>query len=631
MSVTPCLVGRWTEENNSIVRQWKEYEKRRRPLQDVGKHCYAEFLKLQQKIQGLPATTEQLKPEIAASYNTLILSLSYSKPEETQHHLTNSLIRALEAVGAQVSKTELGTLLQAVLKTFGGTVYQPYIHKLLLVQWAIWLSECQFDGILHLLQQINPKNKITPSGDLLAEIRNLTFSIQEDVSLLVAMAAKDLKDLLHICTFVSKGVEQMRKENYAEALLAFQEAATLSSPRALLAHIHTLTGLCFTKLGRPQSALQCYRKALEVDFSCQRALYQSSLVYRQLGNSHAEIEALHLLHSAVLLRTERDSSSTPATLISTDMLLGSEQMAFISQVPSPVLILHTLAHRCLLNDRNSESAEFYLDLLASLQSPESRPHVPTIDVLPFPRIPVVYLEAAFAVLKAKRFWDSIAICGEVIAKTVDLVPERLLFEPHHWSAGPTELAAVGVESEAVEEKLDCVLWSGAAYFLQGHAYLQLKDTKEALTSFTRAINQLVKVCVKQKCWTVGNLGQTEDSDNKMATLGALKGQTLAGRGVCFVERGQLKEALRDFQLSLQASSGCRSTEMWLVETLWRLDRKKEAAAMWQQSYNSTDSPTLIELPLYLQTWQEDATNLDHSNLNEKMVKFIHNCGDITMT
>ncbi|XP_036454505.1 Fanconi anemia group G protein [Colossoma macropomum] len=630
MSVTPCLVDRWAEENNNIVRKWKEYENRRQPLQDVRKHCYAECLKLQQKIQGLPATTEQLKLEITTSYNTLILSLSYSKPKETQHHLTNSLVRALEAVGAQVSKTDLDTLLQAVLKTFGGTVYQPCIHKLLLIQWAIWLSEGQFESILHLIQQINPKKKITPSGDLLAEIQNLTFSIQEDPFLLVAMAAKDLKDLLHICTFVSKGVEQMRKENYTEALVAFQEAATLSSPRALLAHIHTLTGLCFTKLGQPQSALQCYRKALEVDFSYQRPLYQSSLVYRQLGNSHAEIEALHLLHSAVLLHTERDSSSTPAALISPDMLLGSEQMAFISQVPSPVLILHTLAHRCVLSDRNSEGAEFYLDLLASLQS-DSRLHVPMSDALPVPRIPVIYLEAAFAVLKAKRFWDAIAICEEVIAKTADLIPERLLLEPHHHSAGPTELAAVGVESEAVEEKLDCVLWSGAAYFLQGHAYLQLKDTKEALTSFTRAINQLVKVCVKQKYWTVNNLGQTGDSDNKVATLEALKGQTLAGRGMCFVERGQLKEALRDFQLSLQASSGCRNTEMWLVETLWRLDRKKEAAAMWKQNYNSTDSPTPVDLPLYLQTWQENATHLDHSNLNEKMEKFIHSCGDITMT
>lgn len=109
--------------------------------------------------------------------------------------------------------------------------------------------------------------------------------------------------------------------------------------------------------------------------------------------------------------------------------------------------------------------------------------VPTSDGLPLPRIPVIYLEAAFAMLKARRSRDALAICDEVIANTVDLVPERLQLEPpasHLQLDEPAEM-----ESDAPKEKLDCVLWSGAAYFLQGHAYLQLKDTKEALTSFTR--------------------------------------------------------------------------------------------------------------------------------------------------
>lgn len=44
-------------------------------------------------------------------------------------------------------------------------------------------------------------------------------------------------------------------------------------------------------------ALQCYRKALETDSRCVCALYQSMLIYRQLGNTQAEIQALHLLHS----------------------------------------------------------------------------------------------------------------------------------------------------------------------------------------------------------------------------------------------------------------------------------------------------------------------------------------------
>lgn len=44
-------------------------------------------------------------------------------------------------------------------------------------------------------------------------------------------------------------------------------------------------------------ALQCYKKALETDYSCVCALYQSVLIYRQLGNTQAEIQALCLLYS----------------------------------------------------------------------------------------------------------------------------------------------------------------------------------------------------------------------------------------------------------------------------------------------------------------------------------------------
>ena len=55
--------------------------------------------------------------------------------------------------------------------------------------------------------------------------------------------------------------------------------------------------LHFVKQGRLQLAMQSYRKALETDSHCVCALYQSTLIYRQLGNTKAEIQALQLLHS----------------------------------------------------------------------------------------------------------------------------------------------------------------------------------------------------------------------------------------------------------------------------------------------------------------------------------------------
>lgn len=65
------------------------------------------------------------------------------------------LFLALEAVRKQVPSYDLVPLWQVVLKTFGGTVHEAWIHKLLLIQWAVWLSECYYEGILHLLLQVN--------------------------------------------------------------------------------------------------------------------------------------------------------------------------------------------------------------------------------------------------------------------------------------------------------------------------------------------------------------------------------------------------------------------------------------------------------------------------------------------
>lgn len=44
-------------------------------------------------------------------------------------------------------------------------------------------------------------------------------------------------------------------------------------------------------------ALHCYKLALETDPLCVCALYRAVLVYGQVGNTQAEIQALSLLHS----------------------------------------------------------------------------------------------------------------------------------------------------------------------------------------------------------------------------------------------------------------------------------------------------------------------------------------------
>lgn len=64
---------------------------------------------------------------------------------------------ALEAAGSQVSCCDPVKLWEAVLQTFGTSVYAPYVHRLLLIQWVLWLMHCQLERILTLLTQINHK------------------------------------------------------------------------------------------------------------------------------------------------------------------------------------------------------------------------------------------------------------------------------------------------------------------------------------------------------------------------------------------------------------------------------------------------------------------------------------------
>ncbi|KAK2911830.1 hypothetical protein Q8A67_003963 [Cirrhinus molitorella] len=600
-------VDRWSEENNNIIVTWKQNERGLEPNQNVRKRCCLESLKLLQKIQGIPAATERLKLEMTVSYNTFLFSLSFSNASEIEESLTHSLLRVLEAAGSQVSSSDPVRLWKAVLQTFGTSVYVPYVHKLLLIQWMLWLMQCQLEKVLTLLTQTNHKREHSAPVNLQTETRNLALSMEEDSSLMVAMAAKDLKDLLHICTVVCQGVEQMKMEKYSEALEAFQEAKGLPSPRSLLAQIHTLTGQSFAKLGQPHCALHFYRKAVEVDCACHSALYQSALVFRQLGNPKAEMEALRLLYSAVQLQSDKSSSSTSLVCPAT---LSGEQMTFISRIPSPSLILHSLAHTCVFNGSISDGVEYYLDLLASLQS-DGKDLILTGNGTSLPRIPVVYLEAAFALLKAERYSDALVVCEEVITSTLDFIPERVLLD-----ADEKQNVA---DSDVVLENVDFVLWAGAAHLLQAQAHWKLKDTKEAITNFTRAINHLVKVFSKQKDWKQKYLGNTEAMVERMVILEAAKGQALAGRGLCFLERGQLKEALRDLHLSLQMTPGCKNIKMWLTEVLWRLDRKEEALTHWREA--DRDAPKSVILPLYLQLWPDD-TAFDFSDLKKKMEEYV---------
>lgn len=244
------------------------------------------------------------------------------------------------------------------------------------------------------------------------------------------------------------------------------------------------------------------------------------------------------------------------------------------------------------------------------------------------RMPQLYLEAGAALLMAHRPADCMALCEEVVTSTLELLPEKAMLE-----AEPV-VAAAG-------EKVKMLLWTGAAYLLQGHSQAHLKDWKQAVTQYTRCqtgsknaheciweflnvdcplhsrcINLLVKVRFRQdrgKCffflpveilqpfWTfqfhffflflfaiqdchpqIPSSDMADKQGTDVFFLQRMKALSLAGRGICFTQMDQMKEALRDLQLSLQALPGdiqCASIRHFGVLTVkkkrvWKKGKEK---------------------------------------------------------
>lgn len=152
-------------------------------------------------------------------------------------------------------------------------------------------------------------------------------------------------------------------------------------------------------------ALHCYKLALETDPLCVCALYRAVLVYGQVGNTQAEIQALGLLHSVsnavctgdkeryafilfhlflklwhlfwemkpmhikvhvcalvVWCVVKHECSLVPQTLtlpsvtdpphlLSPASLLRSQSLSSLLSVPSAQSVLHTVAQKCALSGR----------------------------------------------------------------------------------------------------------------------------------------------------------------------------------------------------------------------------------------------------------------------------------------
>ncbi|XP_009873529.1 PREDICTED: Fanconi anemia group G protein, partial [Apaloderma vittatum] len=409
-------------------------------------------------------------------------------------------------------------------------------------------------------------------------------------------------------------LQELEAGNFPTALSFLQEAAGGFCSKRVLAQIYTCLGCCAQRMGKPQTALQHLKRALQVDFQCFPALFHAAAVYHELEETDAELQALALLYEALGKKPPAAASSSPYFLIRTELLVHTPLLAFFLPDHHPSEVKYLLAQRCLQDGRVADAAEHYLDFLALLQEGLQQ-QVPLNGSSVLPRIPEVFLEAASTLEQAGRHEDAIAVCKEVISRTTDLIPRMLRVEERPEEP---ECPSPGA-GLSQKESLCCLAWRSAAYLHQGWAWAKLGKTKEAVTQFSRCLGDLLRVQIYRS-----SVEATENLLPEVEVLQKIRLLSLIGRGTQFLEMRQHKEALLDFQHSLQISPGDPDAASYLVEALWNLNRKQEAAARWQKL---PQSPPEEEgqgrpFPLYLAWCLRQATFPHGGSLARSMQDYL---------
>ncbi|KAM6931056.1 Fanconi anemia group G protein [Xenentodon cancila] len=596
MHQAPSLLDRWTQENSDLANKWTEEGENpvsRAHNQTRVRWGSSEFHKLLRKIQGIPPHADLAQLELSVVYNVCTCFISQSRFTEAELLLTQATKRVLQMTGGDPIPSDSLLLWRTAVKTVENTALHCFVLYIFCLQWAVWLATCQMKTIKEFQEETSSSFKALSSGDRNSYRNKAKEKLTNTPRLL--MDPRRLVELLQISTAIAHGAERLNEGWCSEALTGLQAASSLPAPRVLVAYTHLLSGSCLAHMSCPQMALQCYRKALETDSGCVSALYQSILIYRQLGNVQAEIQALRIMHATLLLPSTTDPAVATTYLLSPSLLLCSQSLRNLLSVPSALSVLHKLSLKCVLHGRASEGVEHYLDLLAALHS-EDRNGVHA-EFSTLPRLPKLYLEAGAALLMTQRSADCIGLCNEVINMTQELLPEKVvLVEPEEGHVAGTK----DVKEEG-DDKLAMLLWVAAAYFLQGQSHSHCKDWKQGVTHYTRCFNLLMKVHVKNKDLQP-QIPNAEMDDNQavyLRILQRLKGLSLAGRGIGFTQMDRLREALRDLQLSLQALPENVGAGLWCGEVLWRLGRKQEAAACWEKTWNLPIQSLTESLPVYV--------------------------------
>ncbi|NWY71978.1 FANCG protein, partial [Erithacus rubecula] len=575
---------------------------------------------------GLPAALRALPLELTVLYNFLLFTVgaSDSAIKGEAEGIRQGLLRVLEACGACGRDLGMEELWEKVLQEVTVEELQAPLQRLGALQAAWWLAASQLGsvaGLFHLLSTAEDPGR-APCSEGQNELLSVIKAWQvppEGASLPLVQSAKDLKEILCTAAAFLQGLQELEAGNFPTALSLLQEAAGGFCSKKILAQIYTCLGCCAQRMGKPQTALQHLKRALQVDFQCLPALSHVAAVYHELGEMDAELQALALLYEALGKNPPAAASSSPYFLMRTELLVHTPVLTSLLHQHHPSEVKYLLAQRCLQDGRVADAVEHYLDFLSLLQEGLQQ-QVPLDGSSALPRIPEVFLEAASALGQAGRHQDAITLCEEVISRTTDLIPRVLRVEER---LEQPECSVPGAELSQKKESLCCLAWRAAGYLHQGWAWARLGESKEAVTQFSRETTS--GGCCVQGCVC---LAVTENLQPEVELLQKIRLLALLGRGAQFLELGRHKQALLDFQHSLQLSPGDPAAASYLVQTLWELNRKQEAAAQWQkfsQSCPGEDGQQQVQgrpLPLYLVSCLEQAVSPHRESLARSIQDYL---------
>lgn len=586
----------WSQENNAIIRTWKDSETSSdaRIKKQKKQQCHSDLFHLLQKIQGLPPVPSTLPLELTVLYNMVIVHTDITGfLAEHLVQVEDALHRVIEALG-QGDTVSTG-LWEKILAADHSLEVTFALNRLVGLQGALLLSSGRLQDAVELFSLLSRTPDLAncphKEDDLLQLIKAWKVSPEEPETILTVQTTSHIKDVLYNAASLLQGVIAMNALDFPRAVDFLQEASSSLCSGRVLAEIYTCLGCFFYKMAKPQVSLQCWKQALRTDFHCLSALYHSSVLYRNMGDTESELEALALLHAALENPNAEDSSRKTQFPLRTELIVSSSVLSSFICTPSSCEVKYLMARRCLQNRSIEQAVVHYLELMSALQD-GARQQGSCASPAPLPRIPVIYLEAAAALLENKMFQDTITVCSEMLD-----------------SLGPLTAGTISIDTlkkaESMSEQLSCILWASSAHLLQGEAQSMLGDHKESITDFTRCINLLTKV----QC---GDSGPVDIKEYKVC--GILKAAAFLGRGHQFQQMGEDVKALMNAQLSLQMAPAFPGVTLCLLDALWRLGRKTEATRQWRKIQSSKANlhqqweVIRGDLPLYLSMirWKEDS-------------------------